>query len=261
MVYSRYFLNTFSISIFFSCTLLFWGSNSTRISLTGNDWLVSNGQSLQVTGTVPGSIHTALLSAKMIDEPYWGFGDTLLRYLIYESWTFTKNFSLPTEFLNLTQFTLHFDQIDTVSNITLNECFLGNTSSMFFAYAFNISNTCLHKDNILRVKFLSPAIYALNQAIVYNVTIESNCTKPLEHSECYIQFIRKEPCSFGWDWVSHHKKFQNTYLMFFLCRGQPLHPLVLQVMYISKESTVHFHHYNLIVLMLFHNHRQPKNGK
>ena len=201
MFYSYSSTNTFLVSIFFSLILLFCGSNAIRISLSGNDWSISNDQNLQVIGTVPGSIHTVLLSAKMIDEPYWSFGDTRLRYLIYESWTFTKHFFLPTDFFNLTQMTLHFDQIDTVANITQNECFLGNTSSMFFAYTFNISYTCLHKDNILRIKFISPAIYALNQAIAYNVTVESNCSNPLEHSICYIQFIRKEPCSFGWDWV------------------------------------------------------------
>ena len=141
--------------------------------------------------------------AKIIDEPYWGFGDTTMRYLVYQSWTFTKNFSLQADFLNSTQFMLHFDQIDTVSNITLNECFLGNTTSMFFAYTFNVLSTCLKTDNILRVHFMSPVIYALNQAIFYNQTIPINCSRPVEHSECYARFIRKEPCSFGWDTVSY----------------------------------------------------------
>jgi beta-mannosidase len=199
MIYQRFSSHTFSIFIFI---LLFSGSNSTRISLTGDDWLVSNGQSLQAIGTVPGTVHTILLSAKMIDDPYWGFGDTTMRYLIYDSWTFNKNFSLQGDFLNLTQFTLSFDQIDTVSNITLNQCYLGNTSSMFFAYTFNVMSNCLRNDNILRIEFMSPVTYALNQAIAYNKTVQPTCTGSVQHGECHVQFIRKEPCSFSWDWVS-----------------------------------------------------------
>jgi beta-mannosidase len=201
---------SFAVFIFSSFTLLLSGSNSTRISLTGSDWLVSNSQTLQATGTVPGTIHTILLSAKLIDEPYWGFGDTTMRYLVYQSWTFTKKFSLQADFLNSTQFMLHFDQIDTISNVTLNDCFLGNTTSMFFAYIFSVLSTCLKNDNILRVDFMSPVTYALNQAIAHNQTIQSNCSRPVEHSECYARFIRKEPCSFGWDWVSYIDTLTRT---------------------------------------------------
>ncbi|CAF4056239.1 unnamed protein product [Rotaria sordida] len=190
----------FSVFIYLSFIFLFSGSNSTRITLTGDNWLVSNGSTLRATGAVPGTIHTILLSAKMIDDPYWGFGDTSMRSLIYQSWTFTKNFSLQVDFLNLTQFTLHFDQIDTVSNITLNECFLGNTSSMFIAYTFSVQRTCLHTDNVLRVEFMSPVTYALNQAISYNKTVQPTCPSSVQHGECHVQFIRKEPCSFSWDW-------------------------------------------------------------
>jgi len=202
MLHQRSSLHSYLVLIFSSFILLFSDSNSTRISLTGNDWLISNGQTLQATGTVPGTVHTILLSAKMIDDPYWSFGDTTMRYLVYESWTFTKNFSLQADFLNSTQFTLHLDQIDTISNVTLNQCFLGNTSSMFIAYTFNITSICLRNDNILRVDFMSPVTYALNQAISYNKTVEPLCTLSVQHGECHVQFIRKEPCSFSWDWVS-----------------------------------------------------------
>ena len=139
----------------------------------------------------------------MIDEPYWGFGDTTLRPLIYESWIFTKTFSLQPDFLNLTRFTPQFDQIDTVSNVTLNECFLGNTSSMFFACIFYVPGTCLKSDNVLHVDFMSPGTYAANQAIAYNKTVEPLCPYPVQHGESHVQFIRKEPCSFSWDCVNY----------------------------------------------------------
>jgi beta-mannosidase len=188
--------------IFISFIILFCYSNAIRISLNDDDWLVSNGQTLEATGAVPGTIHTILLSAKMIDETYWDSGDIDMRPLIYQSWAFTKKFTFEDDFLNLTQFSIHFDQIDTISNVTLNQRLLGHTSSMFFAYTFNVSNTCLRTDNLLRIDFMSHVVYALNQAHAYNETLLPVCPDPVQHGECYVQFIRKEPCSFSWDWVS-----------------------------------------------------------
>ena len=175
---------------------------SIRVSLAGSDWLIKNGADLQAVGTVPGTIHTILFSAKLIDEPYWRFHDTDLRYLVNQSWIFTKSFSLQSQFLDSTQFILHFDQIDTVSNITLNNCNLGQTNSMFFAYEFNVLRSCLQTENILHIEFISPVIYAQQQAIAYNISVGPTCPNTVQHGECNVQFIRKEPCSFSWDWVT-----------------------------------------------------------
>ncbi len=181
---------------------LFSGSNAARIPLTGTNWVVSN-QTIEVAATVPGTVHTALLAAKVIDEPYWSFGDITMRNITYQSWTFTRNFSLESHFLHLYSFQLHFDQVDTVSNITLNQCYLGNTTSMFYAYTFNVPSSCLQLDNTLHVNFMSPVVYALEQSIAYNKSVHPECPGSAQHGECHVQFVRKEPCSFSWDWVCH----------------------------------------------------------
>jgi beta-mannosidase len=180
-------------------------SNPTRVPLTGNDWIINNNQSLFAKGQVPGTIHTILLAANKIPEPYLGYNDVNLRSLIYSSWTFRKNFSLTEDFLTSTQFILHFDQIDTVANITLNGCPIGQTNSMFIVYTFNVTRSCLKSNNELRIDFESPVIYALNQAKAYNDSVPPDCPPDFEHGECYVQFIRKEPCSFGWNWVRVNK--------------------------------------------------------
>jgi beta-mannosidase len=176
-------------------------SNSIQVPLTGNDWAITDNLSHSATGQIPGTIHTILLAAKQINEPYGGYNDVNLRHLVNSSWTFRKNFPLTQEFLSFTQFTLHFDQIDTVANITLNDCFIGQTNSMFVAYTFNVIRSCLQSNNQLRIDFQSPIVYAFNQAKAYNETVPPICPPDVQHGECHVQFIRKEPCSFSWDWV------------------------------------------------------------
>jgi beta-mannosidase len=190
----------FYISLLF-LLFFFASSNSTLVPLTGNGWTITDNQSYSVQGRIPGTIHTILLAANQIPEPYWGYNDINLRHLIYTSWTFRKIFSLIDDFLASTQFTLHFDQIDTVANITLNGCPIGQTNNMFLAYTFNVMRSCLQSNNELQIDFESPILYASKQAKAYNDSVPPNCPPDAQHGECYFQFIRKEPCSFSWGWV------------------------------------------------------------
>jgi beta-mannosidase len=199
------FTQSSCIFFLFVLLLLFSSSNSTRVPLTGDDWTITDNRSNFARGQIPGTIHTILLAAKQITEPYWGYNDINLRYLVNSSWTFRKKFTLTQDFLTFTQFTLHFDQIDTVANITLNGCLIGQTNSMFLAYTFNVMRSCLQSNNQLRIDFQSPIVYALTQAQAYNDTVPPACPPDVQHGECHVQFIRKEPCSFSWDWVSIYR--------------------------------------------------------
>ena len=188
-------------SIFLLALCLPASSNAVIVPLTGNGWTVHDNGSFSTQGQVPGTIHTILLAAKLIPEPYLGYNDVSLRYLIRKPWTFTKTFTLTDDFLALTQFALHFDQVDTVANVTLNTCFLGQTNNMFLAYTFNVARSCLQSSNELRLDFESPVTYALNQFQVYQDSVPPDCPPTVQNGECHVQFIRKEPCSFSWDWV------------------------------------------------------------
>jgi beta-mannosidase len=208
---------TMSCIYLFFLLLLFSFSNSTRVPLTGDDWIITDNRSYVVHGHIPGTIHTILFTANQITEPYWGYNDVDLRSLVYSSWTFRKNFSLSQDFLTFTQFALHFDQIDTVANITLNGCFLGQTNSMFIAYTFNVTQSCLQSDNELQIDFESPVLYALSQTKAYNDTVPPDCPPDVQHGDCHVQFVRKEPCSFSWDWVRIQPK-----LSIILIFGSPI---------------------------------------
>ncbi|CAF4647527.1 unnamed protein product, partial [Rotaria sp. Silwood2] len=116
------------------------------------------------------------------------------------NWIFTKKFNLTSNFLASNQIIIHLEQIDTIANITLNTCYIGRTNSMFIPYTFNISNSCLKIENEIQIYFESPILYALKQADAYNDTVPPICTPPVQNGECHVQFIRKEPCSFSWDW-------------------------------------------------------------
>ncbi|CAF0817691.1 unnamed protein product [Adineta ricciae] len=175
-------------------------SSSVRVPLTGNDWSIDDNANHTAQGQVPGTIHTILLAAKKIPDPYMDFNDVDLRFLIHNKWVFTKSFNLSADFLAFNDTYLHLQQIDTVANVTINGCPIGRTDNMFLAYVFTVPNTCLKTENVIQVHFHSPVVYALEQSIIYNRTVQPLCPAKAQQGECHVQFIRKEPCSFSWDW-------------------------------------------------------------
>jgi beta-mannosidase len=181
--------------------LLLCFSNANRISLSGNDWMITDNGNYTAQGSIPGTVHTILLAANKIPDPYLGYNDVNLRFLVRKDWVFSKNFTLTPDFLASNNVSIHLEQIDTVANITINRCLIGKTNNMFLRYVFPIPSPCLHAENVIQIDFQSPITYALEQSIAYNVTVPPLCPPVCQHGECLVQFIRKEPCSFSWDWV------------------------------------------------------------
>lgn len=61
--------------------------------------------------------------------------------------------------------------------------------------------TCLQNgSNTLDVFFKSPVSYAESQAYLYPYSVPPACPPPEQKGECFFNFIRKQACSFSWDW-------------------------------------------------------------
>lgn len=63
-------------------------------------WTLSNA-TLNVAGTVPGAVHTDLLAAGVVPEPYDRFGDTDLRWVaLSDAWQYSATFSVTSDVLS-----------------------------------------------------------------------------------------------------------------------------------------------------------------
>ena len=175
--------------------------NANRICLSGNDWIITDNMDITAQGSVPGTVHTILLASNKIPDPYFGLNDVNLRFLVKRNWIFFKNLTLTSDIVASDKISLYLDQIDTIANITINKCLIGKTNNMFRRHIFPIPSLCLHTENFIEIHFQSPISYALEQSIIYNGTVPPRCPPDSQHGECLVQFIRKEPCSFSWDWV------------------------------------------------------------
>ncbi|KAM4811426.1 beta-mannosidase [Urocitellus parryii] len=178
------------------------GSTSGALSYSlGGSWRIRNGNgSLDLLGTVPGCVHSTLFQQGFIQDPYYGFNDLNYRWISLDNWIYSKEFKIPFDSSKWQMINLIFEGVDTVSEILLNNVTIGKTDNMFTKYIFDITNV-IRDVNSIELRFQSAVLYATKQSKAYTSReVPPNCPPRVQKGECHVNFIRKEQCSFSWDW-------------------------------------------------------------
>nr|XP_033812769.1 beta-mannosidase [Geotrypetes seraphini]XP_033812778.1 beta-mannosidase [Geotrypetes seraphini] len=173
------------------------------LSLQGWNWQVRNGNGSIVLEavSVPGCVHTALINQQVIQDPYYRFNDLSYRWISLDNWTYSRPFKLPADISKRQKVNLVCEGIDTVSKIFINNVIVGRTDNMFTKYTFDISNVIKNDDNFLEIQFSSAVFYAAGESRAHTAyPVPPECPPTVQKGECHVNFIRKEQCSFSWDW-------------------------------------------------------------
>ncbi|MBM2617484.1 glycoside hydrolase family 2 protein [Actinoplanes sp. LDG1-06] len=151
-------------------------------------WTLTGGDISGVPATVPGCVHTDLLRAGRIDDPYLDANETKLAWIGRTDWEYTTSFvATPGGRTDLV-----CAGLDTVAAIELNGSVVGATANMHRGYRFDVSPLLRDGDNEIKVKFSSAYAYAEGQR-------DRLGARPNAYEEPF-NFIRKQACNFGWDW-------------------------------------------------------------
>ncbi|XP_077564268.1 beta-mannosidase-like [Haemaphysalis longicornis] len=158
---------------------------------------------IRVPCIVPGGIYTDLKRAGVIEEPYWGFNDMNYEWVAHENWTFYRDFKVPANLLRYNEVILVAHGIDTVCNVTLNGVALLEARNMFVRYEASVKSSLHRGRNRIRVQCESPVTYArrMHERQQAEYPVYPLCPSPAQGGQCHVNFIRKMPCSFGWDWA------------------------------------------------------------
>ncbi|WP_340375169.1 glycoside hydrolase family 2 protein [Streptomyces sp. SS7] len=148
-------------------------------------WILRHeGQAL--AASVPGCVHTDLLAAGVIPDPYVGRGEHEVAWVGRREWTYERE--LPDGPSGQEQTDLVFDGLDTAAEILLDGRPLGSVRNMHRSYRFDVTGA----SGRLTVRFASA--YAEAEAVRGRLG-----ERPAAYAEPY-QYLRKMACSFGWDW-------------------------------------------------------------
>ncbi|MFF8094055.1 glycoside hydrolase family 2 protein [Streptomyces sp. NPDC016675] len=138
---------------------------------------------------VPGCVHTDLLAAGLIPDPFLGVNEPEVAWVGRRSWTYVRDLPATATAAGAHERTdLVFDGLDTAATVTLDGRELGRTRNMHRRYRFDVTG----HHGPLAVDFASAYDEA---ASVRALTGE----RPNVYPEPF-QYIRKMACSFGWDW-------------------------------------------------------------
>lgn len=171
------------------------------ISLSGNDWTVSNpGLNVSVPGSLPSQAHLDLYNSQVTGDPYYGLNDFNLRWVAENNWTYTSApiVSLST---NSSSTWLLFNGLDTFTSISFCGQHVASTNNQFRQYWFDVSGLLSEcsGDPVLSINFGSaPNIAAELAAEPGQETWPPGVQLTYEFNDRW--FIRKEQSDFGWDW-------------------------------------------------------------
>ncbi|MGB3715279.1 MAG: glycoside hydrolase family 2 protein [Candidatus Promineifilaceae bacterium] len=158
-----------------------------QIELSDTDWLPA---------TVPGCIHTDLLAAGLIPDPFYRDNEQLVMWVGETDWLYRRAFSVSAELLDHGLVLLCCEGLDTLATIWLNGEELGRTDNMFRSWKFDVGSLLRPGENEIMVRFDSALLYGQEQLAQHYIHNWSTDTHKLPGGN----YVRKAQCHFGWDW-------------------------------------------------------------
>ncbi|WP_188743477.1 glycoside hydrolase family 2 protein [Agromyces bauzanensis] len=145
-------------------------------------------QALPIPATVPGTVHTDLLAAGLIPDPYLDDREDAVAWIGRADWRYRLEFVHEPH--DGEEAVLCFDGLDTICRIELDGVLVAETSNMHRRYRFPVD--LRPGRHALVVTFSSALRHAVTEA-------ERLGDLPRQYRHPY-NFIRKSASHFGWDW-------------------------------------------------------------
>ncbi len=147
-----------------------------------------------IPAQVPGVVHTDLMSAGLLEDPYLGLAEREQEWVGAQTWTYTCVFGLGDDSseIEAENVDLLCDGLDTVAEVLVNGLPVGRSVNMHRRNVFAIRPLLRVGLNQLEVVF-SPALeYVAEMKDLLGA-------RPHVERDDY-NLIRKMACNFGWDW-------------------------------------------------------------
>lgn len=169
-----------------------------KIPLDG-EWMLENrsGKSdFNAPASVPGCVHTDLLDAGLIPDPYYRDNELRLMWVGEDDWSYTRTFHLDPSEMDSKHLMLVCEGLDTFAEVLINGTSIAKTDNMFRSWEWEVKPHLVEGENTIEIRFTSPLPYG------------RQCQKENFHMHTGIghhrleggNWVRKEACNYGWDW-------------------------------------------------------------
>jgi beta-mannosidase len=168
-------------------------STAQNISIELNkNWQFKNQkESKWYKATVPGTVHTDLLSNKLIPDPFYRDNENKLHWIDKTDWEYKTVFNVGANTFSKKNIELVFDGLDTYADVFLNGKLILEADNMFRGWTVDVKPFIKRTNNVLLMKFAS----AQNK-----VDSIAKSRLPLVLPDNNRVYVRKAQFQFGWDW-------------------------------------------------------------
>ena len=169
--------------------------------------------------SVPGTVHTDLMAASRIPDPFVRRNELGVQWIEEERWCYRREFEVEADVFAAEAVHLVAEGLDTYARITLNGRLVGQTANMFVEHRFDVRRFLKKGANLLEVLFDSP--------VARSTQLERKHGSLAVALEPHRVYVRKAQYSFGWDWgpkLTTSGIWRNVYLeAFSQCRIRNIH--------------------------------------
>ncbi|WP_314102535.1 glycosyl hydrolase 2 galactose-binding domain-containing protein [uncultured Frigoribacterium sp.] len=144
----------------------------------------------RVPATVPGQVHTDLLAAGLITDPFDGDAESAQQWIGDTSWRFSTTFTWHDD--GSVRHDLVAEGLDTVAVVELNGRVVARTENQHRSYRVDVREALVEGRNALTVTFAAPVAEA-------EARVELHGALPHVNHHPF-NMLRKQASSFGWDW-------------------------------------------------------------
>jgi beta-mannosidase len=169
--------------------------SSRAIDLSGQWDIIEKDGDIKTKGRLPGDVHSALLEAGIIEDPYYGDNETKVQWVSEKDWIFKRTFDVPSEFLEYEDIYLNVNGPDTICEFKINDSLVANTDDMFLRYRFDIKQYLKIGINTIEIAFTSPRKKAAELLDFYQDKFPGAAA-----TDKGFNLLRKVQCHGGWDW-------------------------------------------------------------
>ncbi|MDP9000998.1 MAG: glycoside hydrolase family 2 protein [Myxococcota bacterium] len=147
--------------------------------------------------TVPGCVHTDLLSNGKIADPFYGTNEKDLQWIDKYGWEYRTSFSVDDALLSRDRIEIVWKGLDTYARVLLNGTPILTANNMFREWRVDVKPLVRRGENTLLVQFESPIAEAtaLYDKLGYALPATNDQATPMVS-----MFTRKAPYHYGWDW-------------------------------------------------------------
>ena len=146
--------------------------------------------------TVPGCVHTDLLEAGRIPDPWYRDNEKEIQWVHQRDWIYETLFPITEEVLSKENLLLVFEGLDTFCKVEVNGRTVLEADNMHRTWEVPVKKHLRRGENNLRLTFASPIPYMKKRAKEQHLHAWN-----LYHEDFFGKsYVRKMACAFGWDW-------------------------------------------------------------